>query len=311
MTRRIVLSVVLSLLCTAALAQQTIPSPAEFLGYPIGERFTPHHRILDVLRRAREALEPHHRAHDRRDLRRPAARPGHDHLGEEPRAPRRRSARNVATLARGEGDAAALTKIDAGDRLARVRRPRQRVVVRRGVDDGRARAADAIPSSRGCSTTWSCSSIRSRIPTAASATCSGSTARAASAPNPNPDAFEHQEPWPGGRFNHYLIDMNRDWAWQSQRETQARVAAYREWNPQVFVDFHEMFFNSTYFFPPDAKPINANLPEGRRGLAGRLRPRERRRVLAARLAVLRRPSASISSIPATATPGRRCTARSG
>jgi hypothetical protein len=80
-------------------------------------------------------------------------------------------------------------------------------------------------------------------------------------PNPNPDAFEHNEPWPGGRFNHYLIDMNRDWAWTSQRETRARVAQYRQWMPQVFVDFHEMFYNSTYFFPPDAKPINVNLPK--------------------------------------------------
>src|SRR5438067_103150 len=80
-------------------------------------------------------------------------------------------------------------------------------------------------------------------------------------PNPNPDAFEHTEPWPGGRFNHYLIDMNRDWAWSSQRETRARIAQYRQWMPQVFVDFHEMFYNSTYFFPPDAKPINVNLPK--------------------------------------------------
>ena len=79
-------------------------------------------------------------------------------------------------------------------------------------------------------------------------------------PDANPDAFEHQEPWPGGRYNHYLIDMNRDWTWLSQRETQARVAKYREWNPQVFVDLHEMGSNSTYFFPPDAKPINVNLP---------------------------------------------------
>ena len=76
----------------------------------------------------------------------------------------------------------------------------------------------------------------------------------------NPDSFEHTEPWPGGRYNHYLIDMNRDWAWSSQRETQARIAEYRKWYPQVFVDFHEMGANSTYFFPPDAKPINANLP---------------------------------------------------
>jgi len=77
----------------------------------------------------------------------------------------------------------------------------------------------------------------------------------------NPDSFEHAEPWPGGRFNHYLIDMNRDWSWTSQQETRARVAEYRRWNPQVFVDFHEMSSNSTYFFPPDAKPLNANLPK--------------------------------------------------
>jgi hypothetical protein len=77
----------------------------------------------------------------------------------------------------------------------------------------------------------------------------------------NAESLEHAEPWPGGRFNHYLIDMNRDWAWQSQQETKARIAEYRRWNPQVFVDFHEMGTNSTYFFPPDAKPINANLPK--------------------------------------------------
>ncbi|WP_439555747.1 M14 family zinc carboxypeptidase, partial [Dyadobacter sp.] len=28
-----------------------------------------------------------------------------------------------------------------------------------------------------------------------------------------PFALEHDEPWPGGRFNHYLFDLNRDWAW--------------------------------------------------------------------------------------------------
>ena len=81
-----------------------------------------------------------------------------------------------------------------------------------------------------------------------------------SAADPTPEAFEHNEPWPGGRFNHYLIDMNRDWAWSSQKESRARVAEYRKWHPQVIVDFHEMSANSTYFFPPDAKPINLNYP---------------------------------------------------
>src|SRR5579875_3217753 len=30
--------------------------------------------------------------------------------------------------------------------------------------------------------------------------------------NPQLDAREHNEPWPGGRTNHYNFDLNRDWA---------------------------------------------------------------------------------------------------
>ena len=48
--------------------------------------------------------------------------------------------------------------------------------------------------------------------------------------NADPNAWEHDEPWPGGRANHYLFDMNRDLAWQTQRETKARAAFYREWS---------------------------------------------------------------------------------
>ncbi len=68
-------------------------------------------------------------------------------------------------------------------------------------------------------------------------------------------AAEHNERWPGGRLNHYLFDLNRDWAWLSQAETVARAAAYLKWNPQVDVDFHEMSPQATYFFFPPAKPI--------------------------------------------------------
>jgi hypothetical protein len=80
-------------------------------------------------------------------------------------------------------------------------------------------------------------------------------------PDPDPAAREHREPWPGGRINHYLFDLNRDWAWMSQRETRARLATWSRWNPQVHVDFHEMGFNSTYFFFPAARPINPIYPE--------------------------------------------------
>ncbi len=74
---------------------------------------------------------------------------------------------------------------------------------------------------------------------------------------PRADRFaaEHQERWPGGRANHYLFDLNRDWAWQTQPESMARVRAFQKWFPQVFVDFHEMGPGSTYFFPPPAKPV--------------------------------------------------------
>jgi hypothetical protein len=79
-------------------------------------------------------------------------------------------------------------------------------------------------------------------------------------PNVNPQAREHREPWPGGRFNHYLFDLNRDWSWGTQPETRARLATWWQWNPQVHVDFHEMFYNSSYFFFPAAAPINPIYP---------------------------------------------------
>lgn len=67
---------------------------------------------------------------------------------------------------------------------------------------------------------------------------------------------EHMEPWPGGRQNHYAYDLNRDWAWQTQVETQQRIALYNEWMPMVHVDVHEMGYNEPYFFPPAAEPFH-------------------------------------------------------
>ena len=76
--------------------------------------------------------------------------------------------------------------------------------------------------------------------------------------NPNPDriAREHQEPWPGGRTNHYNFDLNRDWAWQTQIETQQRLKMYNQWMPQVHSDYHEQEYNDPYYFAPAAKPYH-------------------------------------------------------
>jgi hypothetical protein len=77
--------------------------------------------------------------------------------------------------------------------------------------------------------------------------------------NVTPFAIEHDEPWPGGRFNHYLFDLNRDWAWQVQKETRARVALYNQWMPHVHADFHETTADRSYYFPPAAKPFHKDI----------------------------------------------------
>lgn len=74
-------------------------------------------------------------------------------------------------------------------------------------------------------------------------------------------AAGRRQPWPGGRVNHYLFDMNRDWFARTQPETRARVDAFLDWRPLVFVDLHEMGSNSTYFFAPEADPYNPLITE--------------------------------------------------
>src|SRR5688500_10350124 len=83
-------------------------------------------------------------------------------------------------------------------------------------------------------------------------------------PDATPQSAEHDEPWPGGRVNHYLFDMNRDYFALSQRETQGRARTMLEWYPQVVVDLHEMGGNSSYYFAPPADPINPLMTESQR-----------------------------------------------
>ncbi len=75
-------------------------------------------------------------------------------------------------------------------------------------------------------------------------------------PNPDPLSAERDQPWPGGRFNHDLFDLNRDWFIQTQPETRGHAAQIRDWRPQVLVDAHEMGTDETFFFPPEAQPLN-------------------------------------------------------
>lgn len=72
----------------------------------------------------------------------------------------------------------------------------------------------------------------------------------------DPAAMSHNQPWPSGRTNHYLFDLNRDWVVLSQKETREHLAAVLAYRPQLFVDHHEMGTNSSYYFPPPAPPVS-------------------------------------------------------
>ncbi len=84
-------------------------------------------------------------------------------------------------------------------------------------------------------------------------------------PNEARNTREHDEPWPSGRPNHYLFDLNRDWAWNTQIETQQRLKLYNEWLPHVHIDFHEQGINDPYYFAPAAEPYHEVISNWQRG----------------------------------------------
>lgn len=78
-------------------------------------------------------------------------------------------------------------------------------------------------------------------------------------PVADPIDREHNEVWPGGRTNHYWYDMNRDWLPLAHPESQNRIDWHQKWYPNMVTDFHEMGTNSTYFFEP-TKPYGSENP---------------------------------------------------
>ncbi len=261
--RRLSLCLFVLLFAAASQAQNAVPTPDEFLGYTLGERFTPHARIVDYFhllatRSNLITLEQFGETYEHRPLMVAVIT----------------SPKNRAALDTIRANVAALTDPSA------TMQPRANEIAHstpaiawlafgvHGNESSSAEASMEVASSL-LNDPQSASLLENLVviidpllnPDGRERYVQWFIRTRGEEPDPNPEGFEHNEPWPGGRFNHYLIDMNRDWAWTSQRETRARVTEYRKWNPQVFVDFHEMGYQSSYFFPPDARPVNANLPK--------------------------------------------------
>lgn len=76
----------------------------------------------------------------------------------------------------------------------------------------------------------------------------------------DPQDMVHNQFWTNGRGNHYFFDLNRDAVYQVQTQSRQRVHAIRDANPQLYVASHETEWNDTYLFAVPAEPFNPFLP---------------------------------------------------
>lgn len=78
----------------------------------------------------------------------------------------------------------------------------------------------------------------------------------------DPNSREFNEVWPGGRYNHYWFDLNRDWLPAVHPVSQNRLEWFHKWKPNILTDHHEQGSNSTYFFQPGVPSrVNPLTPE--------------------------------------------------
>ena len=234
-----------------------VQSPNKFLGYSLGEKFTPHHRILDYFRHLEKnaghtmKLIQYGESHEGRPL-----------------------------------FIAVITDPENLDRLEQIRMNNLRLAL---LAKDRMAAQEETPA-----IVWLSYNVHGNEPSSSEASMMTIHHLLSSAdpnikewlkntvviidPCLNPDGRdryvnwytavsgkntdaeritrEHKEPSPGGRTNHYYFDLNRDWVWQSQKETKARILEYRKWMPQVHVDYHEQGIDAPYYFAPAAEPYH-------------------------------------------------------
>ncbi|MEM0963208.1 MAG: M14 family metallopeptidase [Bacteroidota bacterium] len=241
-------------LALAAGAAAQVPSPADVLGYDLGERFTPHHRVLDYVDAVAEA-SPHVTV----------ARYGVTPQGRE---------LVYAVISRGQDVEAVRRSTLAATRGEGT--PEQPIVwLSYNVHGNESVGTESALETLYQLTQPAFDDILDDVivvidpclnPDGRDRYVHGYQQRQGARPNADPDAREHEEPWPGGRVNHYLFDLNRDWAWGTQPETRDRLALYNEWMPSVHVDFHEQGVDSPYYFAPAAEPFHPRITEWQREL---------------------------------------------
>lgn len=240
---------VVAFLCSLTLFAQKLKSPSEFLGYKLGTKFTRHHQVVDYFK---------YLSNNSKDL--ILEEYGKTNEGRSLNIAYVSSAKNLSNLEDIRKQHLSNTGIENGPQL----NDKSIVWLSYNVHGNEASSTEASmltayklltekqiwlqntvvimdpcinPDGRDRYVNWHNQVVNRKY-------------------NPNPTAREHREPWPGGRPNHYLFDLNRDWAWATQVETRQRLKKYNKWMPHVHVDFHEQGINSPYYFAPAAEPYH-------------------------------------------------------
>ncbi len=87
----------------------------------------------------------------------------------------------------------------------------------------------------------------------------------------DPNTREYNEVWPGGRFNHYWFDLNRDWLPAQHVESRNRLKWFHMWKPNVLTDHHEQGSDASFFFQPGVPSrVNPLTPAKNQELTARL-----------------------------------------
>ncbi|MEX0660526.1 MAG: M14 family zinc carboxypeptidase [Balneolaceae bacterium] len=260
-----ILTIAIFLISFSAINQTVtaqVQSPAEFLGYELGERYTPHHRVLGYVNHVAEesdwvTIHQYGTTYEHRELVYlvVTSPDNHSRIDEI-----RTNNLKLTGLVSGEivGDTKPITWLSYnihGNETSSSEAAMKTLHELVGSVNSEAEQwlSDSVvimdpminPDGRDRYVNWFNGIIGSEI-------------------NPDIVAREHHENWPGGRSNHYYFDLNRDWAWQTQKESQQRSVVYQEWMPHVHVDFHEQSYTSPYYFAPAAEPLHLAITDWQR-----------------------------------------------
>lgn len=237
----------LALCCSLTALAQTLQSPSEFLGYPLGSQFTRHHEVVDYYRyvAAQFPDQVHLESYGKTNERRPLMMVVVSSVRNMARLEEIRT-EHLKSL---EGGGSGQTPIvwlsynvhgnESVSTEASMQTLYELLTTKKSYLENTVVIMDPCinPDGRDRYVNWYNQYKNTPYQV-------------------NPESVEHNEGWWSGRSNHYMFDLNRDWAWLTQVESQQRLKAYRSWMPHIHVDFHEQGMNAPYYFAPAAEPYH-------------------------------------------------------